>query len=72
MVNPSEDRAALHTALRAATGAAFAAKGEPVSAEIDATRAAIAALAGAVRSGAKRGATGKAFRAMTARLRELL
>ena len=64
VVNPSEDRAALHTALRAATGAAFAAKGEPVSAEIDATRAAIAALAGAVRSGAKRGATGKAFRAI--------
>ena len=37
-VNPSEDRAALHVALRAAKGADFKAKGEPVSAEIDATR----------------------------------
>ncbi len=64
VVNPSEDRAAQHAALRAAKGADFKAKGEPVSAEIDATRAAIAALAGAVRSGAKRGATGKPFRAI--------
>jgi glucose-6-phosphate isomerase len=63
-VNPSEDRAALHVALRAAKGANFKAKGEPVSAEIDATREAIAALAGAVRSGQRRGATGKPFRAI--------
>jgi glucose-6-phosphate isomerase len=63
-VNPSEDRAALHMALRAPQGADFKAKGEPVSAEIDATRAAIAAIAGAIRSGEKRGATGEAFSAI--------
>ncbi|MBA4012425.1 MAG: glucose-6-phosphate isomerase [Phenylobacterium sp.] len=63
-VNPSEDRAALHMALRAPKGAAFAAKGEPVSAEVDATRAAMAAIADAIRSGGKRGATGQAFSAI--------
>ena len=36
MVNPSEGRAALHMALRAPAGAAFAALGEPVSAEVEA------------------------------------
>ncbi|WP_312160992.1 glucose-6-phosphate isomerase [Phenylobacterium sp.] len=63
-VNPSEDRAALHMALRAPRGADFRAKGEAVSAEVDATREAIAALAGAVRSGEKRGATGERFSAI--------
>ena len=63
-VNASEDRAALHMALRAAKGAAFAAKGEPVSAEVDATREAMAAIARAVRSGEKRGATGQRFSAI--------
>lgn len=63
-VNPSEDRAALHMALRAPKGSAFAAKGVPVSEEIDATREAIAALAGAVRSGDRRGATGLPFKAI--------
>lgn len=63
-VNPSEDRAALHMALRAAKGADFQAKGEPVSAEVDATREAMAAIARAVRSGEKRGATGQPFSAI--------
>ena len=63
-VNPSEDRAALHMALRAPKGAAFQAKGEGVSAEVDATREAMAAIARAVRSGEKRGATGQAFSAI--------
>ena len=63
-VNPSEDRAALHTALRAPQGSSFTAKGEGVSAEIDATRAAIAVLAAAVRSGDRRGATGQPFKAI--------
>ncbi len=63
-VNPSEDRAALHMALRAPKGADFRAKGQPVSAEVDATREGMAALAAAVRSGEKRGATGQAFKAI--------
>lgn len=63
-VNPSEDRAALHMALRAPQGADFKAKGEAVSAEVDATREAMAALAAAVRSGEKRGATGERFSAI--------
>lgn len=63
-VNPSEDRAALHAALRAPQGSDFKAKGEPVSAEIDATRKAIAFLAAGVRSGARRGATGQPFSAI--------
>ena len=63
-VNPSEGRAALHAALRAPQGADFKAKGEPVSAEIDATRKAIAFLAAGVRSGARRGATGQPFTAI--------
>jgi len=63
-VNPSEGRAALHMALRAPKGSDFKAAGEPVSAEVDATRAAMAALAAAVRSGEKRGAAGKPFTAI--------
>jgi glucose-6-phosphate isomerase len=61
-VNRSEDRAVLHPALRAPPGAAFSAKGEPVSAEAAAVRAAMGAFARAVRSGDIRGATGKALR----------
>ncbi|TAJ72861.1 MAG: glucose-6-phosphate isomerase [Phenylobacterium sp.] len=64
IVNASEGRPALHMALRAPQGADFRADGEPVSAEVDATRAAMAAFADAVRSGAKKGATGKPFRAI--------
>lgn len=63
-VNPSEGRAALHAALRAPAGSDFKAKGEPVSAEVDATRKAIAQLSLAVRSGAKKGATGQPFSAI--------
>ncbi len=64
VVNTSEHRAVLHPALRAAPGASFAAEGEPVSAEIEANRARIKALADAVRSGEVRGATGERFRAI--------
>src|SRR5450432_1978619 len=63
-VNASEGRAALHMALRAPKGSDFRAEGEPVSAEIDATRTRMAAFADAVRSGALKGATGQPFRAV--------
>ena len=49
-------------ALRAPKGADFKAQGEPVSAEVDATRARMAAFANAIRSGERKGATGKPFR----------
>jgi glucose-6-phosphate isomerase len=60
-VNASEDRAVLHPALRAGAGGRFAAKGEAVSDAVHAGRAKMKALTEAVRSGAARGATGKAF-----------
>jgi glucose-6-phosphate isomerase len=63
-VNRSEGRAALHAALRAPAGARFSAQGRPVSADVDATREAMRAFAGAVRSGEARGATGRRFRAI--------
>jgi glucose-6-phosphate isomerase len=63
-VNASEGRAALHMALRAPLGSDFKAQGEPVSAEVDATRARMAAFAEKVRSGALKGATGKPFRSV--------
>ena len=63
-VNASEHRAALHMALRAPKGSDFKAQGQPVSAEIDAMRARMAAFARAIRSGALKGATGKPFRAV--------
>ena len=63
-VNSSEDRAVLHPALRAPTGSAFAAKGQPVSAEVEVTRARMKVLADAIRSGEVRGATGERFRAV--------
>ena len=44
-VNASEGRAALHMALRAPKGSDFKAQGEPVSAEVDATRDRMAAFA---------------------------
>jgi len=61
-VNASEGRAALHMALRAPRGSAFEAQGEPVSGEVDATRARMGAFAEQVRSGALKGATGRRFR----------
>ncbi len=63
-VNASEDRAALHMALRAPNGAAFKAQGVPVSAEVEATRDQIRRFAEAVRSGAVLGASGKPFRSI--------
>ena len=63
-VNGSEDRAALHVALRAPDGAAFAAKGQPVSDEVQQIRARMRDFADQVRTGERRGATGKPFRAI--------
>ncbi len=63
-VNSSEDRAVLHPALRAPTGSGYAAKGEPVSGEVEVTRARMKVLADAIRSGEVRGATGERFRAI--------
>ncbi|WP_309093206.1 glucose-6-phosphate isomerase [Phenylobacterium sp.] len=64
VVNASENRPALHMALRAPDGADFKADGVPVSREVEATRAAMRDFAEAVRSGRKVGATGKPFRAI--------
>jgi glucose-6-phosphate isomerase len=61
-INVSEDRAVLHPALRAPTGAAFFAKGQGVSADVDHVRAAMKAFADGVASGAIKGVTGKRFR----------
>ena len=63
-INSTEGRAVLHPALRAAKGGDFRALGEPVSAEVDAVRADMAAYATAVRDGSETGATGKAFTAI--------
>ena len=63
-INSTEGRAVLHPALRAAAGSDFKALGEPVSAEVDAVRRAMADYARDVRSGAETGATGKAFKAI--------
>ncbi|HEY4029150.1 MAG TPA: glucose-6-phosphate isomerase [Caulobacteraceae bacterium] len=63
-INTSEGRAVMHPALRAAKGADFWAKGEPVSAEVEEVRARIKAFADAVRSGQIAGATGKPFTAI--------
>jgi len=54
VVNASERRPALHAALRAPAGAGFRAAGQPVSAEVDATRAKIEAFAEQVRAGPTR------------------
>ncbi|ACG76745.1 glucose-6-phosphate isomerase [Phenylobacterium zucineum HLK1] len=64
VVNRSEGRPALHMALRAPEGAGFAAAGVPVSGEVETTRAKMKAFAGEVRSGARRGATGRPFKAI--------
>ncbi len=63
-VNASENRAALHMALRAPKGADFRAAGIPVSAEVEATRDAVAAFANAVRDGLRLSATGQRFNAV--------
>ena len=64
VVNASEGRAAMHMALRAPAGAAFKAQGVDVMPEVEATRAQMSAFAREVRSGARKGATGKPFRAI--------
>ena len=58
-INTSEDRAVLHPALRASPGAAFRAKGEPVSGEVEAMRAKMRGFSEAVRSGVMRSASGR-------------
>ena len=63
-INSTEGRAVLHPALRARADGEYEALGEPVSAEVDAVRAEMAAYATAVRSGIETGATGKAFKAI--------
>jgi glucose-6-phosphate isomerase len=63
-VNTSENRAVLHTALRAPAGSSFAAAGKPVSGEVDAMRRRMAAFAEGVRSGEISGATGERIRAV--------
>ncbi|MFC3078668.1 glucose-6-phosphate isomerase [Phenylobacterium terrae] len=63
-INRSEGRAALHAALRAPAGAGFSADGRPVSAEVEATRAAMRAFVETVRSGERKGAAGRPFKAV--------
>lgn len=63
-INASEGRAVLHAALRAEDGAAFQALGEPVSGDVEATRAAMKALADGVRDGTRTAADGGRFEAM--------
>lgn len=55
-VNPTEDRPALHMALRGAAG------GEAITREVADARAQARAFAEAVRSGARKGATGRTLR----------
>ena len=62
IVNRTEKRPALHMALRAPDGAAYAAEGKPVSPEVEATRAQMRDFAEGVRAGRIVGATGKPFR----------
>ncbi len=63
-VNVTENRAALHMALRAPDGADFKALGKPVSGEVEAVRGRMKAFARAVRSGEIVGATGRPFKAI--------
>ena len=62
IVNRSENRPALHMALRAPDGAKFMAAGKPISPEVEATRAQMRAFAEGIRSGAVKGATSRPFR----------
>jgi glucose-6-phosphate isomerase len=64
MVNKTEQRPALHMALRAADGADYKALGVPVSGEVEATRNQMREFAWDVRSGGIKGATGKPFRSI--------
>jgi len=60
-VNRSEDRAALHSALRAPADARVMVDGQNVIPDVMATRARMAAFCDAVRSGQTAGATGRKF-----------
>ena len=64
MVNATEQRPALHMALRAPDGADYRAVGQPISSEVEATRAQMRGFADGVLSGAIVGATGKRFRSL--------
>ena len=61
VVNPTENRAALHTALRAPRGTAVKVDGEDVMPEVLAVRAKVADFARGLRDGAIKGATGREF-----------
>jgi glucose-6-phosphate isomerase len=63
-VNTSENRAVLHTALRAPEGSSYAVMGKAVSGQVDAMRRRLAAFAEGVRKGDIRGATGDPIRAV--------
>ncbi|HVL41415.1 MAG TPA: glucose-6-phosphate isomerase, partial [Brevundimonas sp.] len=63
-VNNTEGRAVLHPALRAAQGADFKALDEPVSAEVDAVRAAMTEFAADVGTGAETGGSKQPFNAI--------
>ncbi|HYC75038.1 glucose-6-phosphate isomerase [Brevundimonas sp.] len=63
-VNNTEGRAVLHPALRAADDADFRALGEPVSAQVAATRREMAKFAADVGSGAETGGTKQPFTAI--------
>ncbi len=63
-INTTEDRAVLHMALRAPDGATFKAKGEPVSAAVEASRASMKAFADGVASGAIAASDGGPFSAI--------
>jgi glucose-6-phosphate isomerase len=64
IVNRSEQRPAMHMALRAPAGAGLKAAGVEISREVDAARAAMKRFADGVRAGAIRGATGRRFGAI--------
>jgi glucose-6-phosphate isomerase len=64
IVNVTEQRPALHMALRAAAGADYRAAGKPVSEEVDDVRDAMQDFVAEVRSGHAAGATGKPFKAV--------
>nr|HMQ58555.1 glucose-6-phosphate isomerase [Rhizobiaceae bacterium] len=60
-INTTEDRAVLHTALRNRSGRPVLVDGADVMGDVRAVLARMAEFANAIRSGAVRGATGKAF-----------
>jgi len=61
IVNPTEHRAALHTALRNMAGTPVLVDGRDVMPDVLAVRAKVAEFARGIRDGAIRGATGQAF-----------